>query len=107
MALRLIPAKTSIVAISAAMFGVFVALLLGLPMLSATILTSGVIAGLAAVAAVDYSRSRRAWKDASPKLTRQLPAALALGVTKPIQVFIDTAGTESFKVRLYDHTDPT
>ena len=107
MALRLIPAKTSIVAISAAMLSVFVALLLGLPMLSATILASGVIAGLAAVAAVDYSRSRRAWKDASPKLTRQLPAALALGVTKPIQVFIDTAGTESFKARLYDHTDPT
>jgi uncharacterized protein (DUF58 family) len=107
MALRLIPAKTSLVATTAAMLGVFVALLFGLPVMPAALLTVGVLIAIAVVAAADYSHTRKAWKAAAPKITRRLPAALALGVTKPIQVDIDNSGAEAFAIRFYDHTDPS
>jgi len=107
MALRFIPATTFIAAIGAATTGLLVALIAGLSVTTATVLSAGIVAGLTIVATLDYWRTRIAWNDSAPKLIRRLPAALALGVTKPIQIFIDTPGTESFRVRLYDHTDPS
>lgn len=55
---------------------------------------------------LDYWVTRRAWKSASPSLTRRLPAALAIGVRCEVQITVEVHGTGRWLLELYDGVAP-
>lgn len=65
------------------------------------------IALLAVVGLADYWLTRRAWEEMDPRMLRSVPAALAVGVKREIQLAIDGRGSRSWKIELYDHADPS
>ena len=65
------------------------------------------IALLATITAVDYRLTRRGWQETAPRLTRVVPAALAVGVPREIALIIESTGSLSWNVAVYDHADPS
>ncbi len=65
------------------------------------------IALLATITVVDYRLTRRGWQETAPRLTRVVPAALAVGVPREIALIIEGAGSLSWNVSVYDHADPS
>ena len=66
-----------------------------------------VLAALALTGGWEYAASRRAWRRASARMTRHLPAAFAIGARKPVELAIETEGTAQWRCELYDHADAT
>ena len=66
-----------------------------------------VLVALALTGGWDYAASRRAWRRASARMTRHLPAAFAIGARKPVELAIETEGTAQWRCELYDHADAT
>jgi len=66
-----------------------------------------VLVALALTGGWDYAASRRAWRRASARMTRHLPAAFAIGARKPVELAIETEGTAAWRCELYDHADAT
>lgn len=102
---RLVPTRTAIVLLLAGAAGALVALLLGM-----TIALAGIVAGswllvLLVVIAVDVVISRRAWRGSSIRLTRQLPAAFAVGVPNQVILQLDAAAGRTWQCRLFDGCD--
>lgn len=104
--IRVLPGRTTILALAALMAGALILLVLGLPMPAATRLTSIATAVLAAVAVLDYVVSTRGWRQAPLVMTRQLPAAFAIGVTRPVVLAFE-AGDRSWSCVIHDHCDAT
>jgi uncharacterized protein (DUF58 family) len=65
------------------------------------------IALLATMTVVDYRLTRRGWQETAPRLTRIVPAALAVGVPREIALIIEGTGSLSWNVAVYDHADPS
>jgi uncharacterized protein (DUF58 family) len=65
------------------------------------------IALLATITVVDYRLTRRGWQATAPRLTRIVPAALAVGVPREITLSIEGAGSLSWNVAIHDHADPS
>lgn len=86
---------------------VLASLLGGTRITHASILAGTLFAALMAAAVLDYSITLRRWRAADPKLTRRLPAALAIGVERPVSVSLALAGPLAWQVRLHDHADAT
>jgi uncharacterized protein (DUF58 family) len=107
MQIRLIPGAVAIAALSSALVITLTALLTGSSVASASLLALSCVALLAAAAIADYWITRRAWNNAAPQFSRRLPAALAIGVRKQVDVSITLGGAESWHMRLHDHTDPS
>ena len=80
MRLRLVPGKTALTALAAATAAVLVVLIVGASVAHAAWLASAYTMALLAAGGVDYVVTRRSWQRASPQVSRQLPAALAIGV---------------------------
>jgi uncharacterized protein (DUF58 family) len=102
---RVIPGRTAMVALAAMAMAVLVALLMGVAVSVASWVTSAALAALIAAAAWDYVWSLRAWRSASVKMTRQLPAAFAIGVKRPVHLTIATEGPMAWRIELHDHAD--
>lgn len=62
---------------------------------------------LALVAVTDYRLTRRAWLQATPQLTRLIPASLAVGVQRDVELTIDSPGAIAWRIEIYDHSDPS
>jgi uncharacterized protein (DUF58 family) len=102
-----VPGKTAIAAL----------VLLGLMALAAllaraapgvvTLGTIAVSAALALASLADYVWSVRAWRRSSAVLRRQLPAAFAIGVKRPVRIAIEAQGTRVWRCAFYDHADAT
>jgi uncharacterized protein (DUF58 family) len=107
MQLRLIPGTVAIAIVSVVAVVVLGALLAGISVAGAWALAIACVVALGAAAGADYVRTRRDWRSASPRLTRRLPAAMALGVNTSVDVTITLEGASTFEARLYDHTDPS
>src|SRR5262252_4161122 len=105
MSLPLIPGRTAILAISASAAAILLALLVGVTPAAATRVATAALVTLCAAAAWDYRRSVMAWRRSAPVLTRRLPAAFAIGVGRPVQLLIDTQGSDEWYCTLYDHAD--
>jgi uncharacterized protein (DUF58 family) len=105
--MRVMPGRTAIAGLGALGAGALLALLAGVPAAAASRVTIAAFAALAAAAAADYLLSRRAWRRAAPRLTRQLPAAFAIGVKRPVQVAIEAQGAQRWRCDLHDHADAT
>ena len=102
-----IPGRTAIVVLAAVCLVVLLALVMGMGVGAATWLTGAAVVTVLALVAGDYTASRYAWRRSSPTLTRRLPAALAIGVRRPVQLFLECQGTRAWACQLYDHADGT
>src|SRR4051812_37991749 len=107
MSLPLMPGSTAIAATGTAAAAALIALLLGMPVATAARLTLLAVTLLVGAAAWDYETSRRAWRRASPRMTRRLPAAFAINLKRPVQLAIDIGGDRQWQCELYDHAGST
>jgi uncharacterized protein (DUF58 family) len=107
MPVRVIPGRTAMVALAAIATAVLVALVIGMAVSVASWVTAAALAALVLAAAWDYVSSRQAWRRASVSMTRQLPAAFAIGVKRPVHLTIEMEGTTAWRCELHDHADAT
>jgi uncharacterized protein (DUF58 family) len=104
------PGRTALSAVGTLAAGALVALLLGMrvgPTMRAALLT---LAAVVLVTAADVVLSRRAWRRASPSMTRALPPAFAIAVRQSVRLRIELqtdGGRTPWRLRLYDHADPS
>ncbi len=107
MRLRIVPGRTAIVSLATSAAAVLVMLLAGLAVNVASFVALAVFVLLFALAAVDYSSSLHAWRQAKPTMTRQMPPAFAIGVKKLVQIRIDlqNTGARTWRCELHDHAD--
>jgi uncharacterized protein (DUF58 family) len=105
MTLPLIPGRTSVAAVAASAAAILVALIAGVSPAVAVRATMAALAALLAAAALDYRSSVVAWRRSTPVLTRRLPPAFAIGVSRPVELLIETQGTRSWRCTVYDHAD--
>jgi uncharacterized protein (DUF58 family) len=95
------------VAVAAGAVCLLVALIAGVSVTAAGRAAAAWIVLLGTVTAVDYRLTRRGWRDLAPRMTRIVPAALAVGVPRDITLIIDGDGTLSWNIAIYDHSDPS
>jgi len=104
---RIIPGRTAIVGLAASSVAALFALLIGTPVTVAARATVIALVSLVVTAIWDYAASLRAWRRSSPTMTRRLPTAFAIGTKRPVQLAIETEGTEAWRCELHDHADPS
>ena len=107
MPVRIIPGRTAMGVLAAAAVAALVALVIGVAVALVAWATLAAVVALAAAALWDAFSSRRAWRRASPVMTRRLPAAFAIGAKRSLELAIDTGGTHTWRCALYDHADPS
>lgn len=61
---------------------------------------------LAALCGLDAWQSLRQWRAAPVRLTRRLPAAMAIGVRSRIPLWLDLEGDTHWRGAIHDHNDP-
>jgi len=103
--LPLVPTRTAIVLLLAGAAGALVALLLGVAVALAGAAAASWLLALVIVMAADAVISRRAWRRSSIRLTRQLPAAFAIGAPSSVALLLDAAAGRTWRCRLYDGCD--
>ena len=101
------PGRTALNALAVLGGVALIALIARVPVALVSRVTIVLFAALAAVAIADLLLTRRAWQRAAPVFRRQLPAAFAIGVRRPVQVAIEAQGTGSWICDLYDRADAT
>jgi len=102
------PGRKALMAILTIAAALLVALVAGVPVPVAAAIAAAAFVALLVLASLDYAMSLRAWRAASPRLSRRLPAAFAIGVRKPVHLWIELdRGAASWDCRLYDHADPS
>lgn len=107
MRVRVIPAPPALAAVAAGAVCLLVALLAGVPVITAAWAAGGWIVLIATATAADYRLTRQAWLQTAPRMTRVVPAALAVGVQRDIDLIIEAGGSLSWNVAVYDHSDPS
>jgi uncharacterized protein (DUF58 family) len=105
MRVRIIPGRTAIVALALGAAAVLTALVAGMDASTAMAAALLWLLGLVGVLALDYAHSLRAWRAATPTLTRRLPPAFAIGQKRLVHLSIDTIGSHTWRCDLYDHAD--
>jgi uncharacterized protein (DUF58 family) len=104
---RVIPGRRTVAVLGAGAAALLVALIAGAPVRESGWVASALLALVLGLATVDYARSRAAWRHASPRLVRRLPAAFAIGVRREIHLSIELEGTAGWSCELHDHSDPS
>ena len=107
MRLRVIPAPAALSALLGGAVFLLIALILGLSVPNAAGVAVLWIVLLTVVAVIDYRLTRRAWLQATPQLTRIMPAALAVAVQRDVELTIDGPGATPWTIEIYDHADPS
>src|SRR6478672_3497556 len=107
MRLRAIPGRAGIGAVATCAIAVLIALAAGVPVSAGGWFATAAGGILVGAAAVDLVYSHRAWGRSTPRLTRRLPSAFAIGVKRPVRVTIENEGPLTWRCRFYDETDPT
>jgi uncharacterized protein (DUF58 family) len=107
MRLRPIPSSRTILALVAGAGLVLVLLLLGMPGARAGWLAAAFAVALCAACVADFALTRRAWQEAAPILTRRLPTAFAIGVSRSVALSLSIQSAGRWRLRLYDHADAT
>ncbi len=103
--IRVAPGRLAVVVLAGAGVAILVALLAGMPIQTANAAALTCLGSLLVAGLWDYKISLRAWRDASPALTRQLPAAFALGVKKSVGLGMTVEGSNAHRCVLHDHAD--
>jgi len=107
MRVRVIPAPAALIAVLAGAALLLAALIIGVPVATAAWAACAWMLFLAFAALTDYRLTRQAWLQATPQMTRHLPASLAVGVKCDVALSIDGTGDDTWKVELFDHSDPS
>jgi uncharacterized protein (DUF58 family) len=107
MRLRVIPGRTAVLALAGTSIGLLLTLLMGMPVTVIGRVSVGFLLALLVAAIWDYTASLHAWRQSPPTMTRQLPAAFAIGARQSVHLAIVTAGAEAWRGELYDHADPS
>lgn len=112
MRVRVVPSPATLFAVAAAAACLLMALLAGVSVATAMRVALAGIVLLGAAAATDYLVTRRAWLQSTPEMSRVMPAALAVGSPREIQLtFVggtrDDEPGESWHLEIYDHSDPS
>ena len=105
MAVRVIPGRRTLLAMTASGIATLVVLLLGVGITIASWVAFAALVTVIAVATWDYVASARAWRQASPRMTRGLPAAFAIGVKRRVDVALTADGDATAQCQLHDHAD--
>ena len=105
MSLPVVPTRAAIVVLAASAVAILLGLLIGLALSLVARLAVIVLVALLVAAIWDYAASVRAWRRSSPRMTRRLPAAFAIGAKRIVQLAIDSEGTGAWHCELYDHAD--
>ena len=111
MSVRLIPGSAAFVVLAVLSVALLVALLAGMEVTLAMRLAISGLLTLMVATGWDYAASRRAWRLASPTMTRALPPALAIAVQRTISVSIEIPETakpsKTWHFEVHDHADPS
>jgi uncharacterized protein (DUF58 family) len=107
MRVRVVPAPPALAAVAAGAVCLLVALIVGAPVITAAWAAAAWIVLIGTATAADYRLTRQAWRQTAPRMTRVVPAALAVGVKRDIDLVIEGAGALSWSVAIYDHSDPS
>lgn len=105
MRLRAIPSNACIVAIAALSALALLLLLLGMEVSQVALLSGLLVCVLLAACGVDFLHSRRSWLASEPRLSRQIPAAFAIGVERPVKLSLALQGAIGWEAHLHDHAD--
>jgi uncharacterized protein (DUF58 family) len=105
MRLPVVPTRMAIVLLLAGAVGALIALLLGVASMLVGSAAAVWLLALVTVMAGDALISRRAWHRSSIRLSRQLPAAFAIGAPSSVALILDAAGGRAWQCRLYDGCD--
>lgn len=104
---RIVPSRQSIRVLMGASGLALLALVLGMPTAQvATALGLALLAGLV-WAVADLWATGRAWRAAPLQLQRQLPNALALGVSRKVALTLVNPGDTAWSCEVFDDVDPT
>jgi uncharacterized protein (DUF58 family) len=104
---RVIPAARAFAAVAAGAACLLIALIAGMPVITAAWAGTAWVAVLTAISVADYRLTRQGWRETAPRMTRVVPAALAVGVPRDIALIIESDGALSWNVAIYDHSDPS
>jgi len=104
--LRVVPTRTAISLLLAAAAGTLIALMLGFAIVLVGTIAGYLLLMLLLMMAVDGVLSRRAWRGSGIRLTRQLPAAFAIGSPSRVTLMLESAGGRPWQCRLFDGCDP-
>jgi uncharacterized protein (DUF58 family) len=105
MQLRAVPSSLTVIVLAVCAAVALSCLLLGMSVAQTSLLAAVMLSVLVAVCALDFLRSRSAWQAADLKLERQLPAAFAIGVERPVKVAAGLQGSHDWRVQVHDHAD--
>jgi uncharacterized protein (DUF58 family) len=107
MRLRFIPGIGLLIALASAFALIVLGLSAGIAVSSAWQFAIAWFVLLLIAVLVDRQLTLRAWREASPEMTRVLPAAFALGVASRVHLQLRTKGDRTWQAKLHDHADPT
>ena len=107
MRVRVIPAPPALAAVAAGAVCLLIVLIVGVPVITAAWAAAAWIVLLSMATAADYRITRQAWRETAPRMTRIVPAALAVGVKRDIDLIIEGTGARSWHIAIYDHSDPS
>lgn len=105
--LGLVPGRTTLVVLAGVGVAAWIALLLGIGTPIVVRVTLAMLGVLVVIGLWDYLASRAAWRRASPRMLRRLPAAFAIGARRPVDLAIEVEGPWRWRCDLYDHADAT
>ena len=104
---RVIPGRRIVAVLAAGAIALLIALIAGVPVRESGWAAAALLALTLVLATADYARSRAAWRRATPRLVRRLPAAFAIGVRREIHLSIELEGNAGWSCELHDHADPS
>jgi uncharacterized protein (DUF58 family) len=104
---RIIPSRRLIAIVIGCVVAVTAALVAGVDAGRMAWISAAITAGLLIALSSDAMLSRREWRASTPELTRQLPAAFAIGVPQHVTLSITVTGSRQWLCSLYDHAAPS
>ena len=107
MRLDAIPSRMTIGIVAAVGAGVLLALIAGVEVAVAAWVATAAALALLGAAIADYRLTAKAWHAESPKMTRRLPHALAIGLRYEVHITLESRGAASWELGLFDQVDPT
>jgi uncharacterized protein (DUF58 family) len=105
--MRAAPSRTLLFLLALIGIAALAALIAGIDRPLVSLATLVAVLALLAAADADYVLSRRRWRASNVRYTRQLPAAFAIGVERPVRALLEHDSNYDWKFALYDHVDPS
>jgi uncharacterized protein (DUF58 family) len=103
--MRVVPSLLLLALLGAIGAGALVALLAGVASPLVAVVTAAAVAALLGTACGDFVLSRRSWRAANVRFTRQLPPAFAIGVERAVRATVVHDSATAWACKLYDHVD--